>query len=115
MKCIEFQRLIPDFINDNILNEDKYEYLEGFIEHSKECPECYDELEIHYMIMEGLDKLENDSKTSFNFKEELRMKLNMHEENIYNEFKINVIVGVINVIAQITLFVGIIMYFVRLL
>lgn len=115
MKCIEFQRLIPDFISDRILEDDKYEYLEDFIEHSKECAECYDELEIHYMIMEGLDKLENDSKASFNFKEELQKKLRMHEDVIYNEYKINVIGGVINIAAQIALFVTIIMYFWRLL
>ncbi len=115
MKCIEFQRLIPDFINDEILEDDKYIYLEEFIEHSKECSECYDELEINYMIMEGLDKLENDFKGSFNFKEELHKKLSMHEENIYNEYKINVIGGVINVAAQVTLVVDLIIYIWRLM
>lgn len=115
MKCIEFQRLIPDFINNKILDEDKYVHLEEFIEHSKECSECYDELEVNYMIMEGLDKLENDATGSFNFKEELHKKLNMHEEIIYNEYKINVIGGVISSAAQITLLINVIAYIWRLL
>lgn len=114
MKCIEFQRLIHDFINDEILNDDKYIFLEEFIEHSKECKECYEELEINYMIMEGLDKLENDFKGSFNFKEELQKKLNAHDERIYNEYKINIIGGVISVAAQVTLFVNLVIYFWRI-
>ena len=59
-------------------------YLEGklnnretkiLLDHLKDCPECMDELEIRYLLHEGLNRLENGH--DLNLKSEL-------EERIYN-------------------------------
>lgn len=61
MKCREFQKNIPGIIRKNIPVKD----IGGIIEHLENCKECYDELEIHYVIQYGLN--ENDEDTSMNF------------------------------------------------
>ncbi len=99
MNCREFQKLIPAFINDTIEDEE----IEAFITHSKECEECFDELEIYYMLFEGLDKLEKDAGASFDLKGELQEKIKEYEEHIYTAFKMRIIGGVVSVVAQIIL------------
>lgn len=99
MDCRRFQKLIPDFINDSMELDD----MEAFVRHSKECAECFDELEIYYMLYEGLDKIENDAKASFDLKGELSHKLAMYEEETYTLYKMKVIGGVAGAVAQILL------------
>lgn len=71
MICREWQRKIPDFLNGNMFPKEQ----EQFIAHVRTCKDCYEELEIMYMLAEGLKELENDSDTSFNFKHMLDKKL----------------------------------------
>lgn len=71
MKCREFQKNIPAIIKKNIPVKDAGD----IIEHLENCKECYDELEIHYVIQYGLN--ENDEDTSMNFIGQL-------EENLQN-------------------------------
>lgn len=110
MDCREFQSLIPSFIDDTLEDD----IIEKFIMHAKECKKCYEELEIHYMLYEGLDKLENDIGASFDLKGELENKLGEYEEYVYSEFKIRVIGSVVSAVAQITLWVCVLLYIFRL-
>jgi len=52
---MSFRKLIPEYINkeldDRTLNE--------FLNHLKSCDACKDELEIHYIVMKGVDILDN--------------------------------------------------------
>lgn len=111
MDCRKFQLLIPDFINDTMSDED----IEQFVEHSKSCVECYDELEIYYMLYEGLDKIENEIGASYDLKGELDKKLKMYEEYTYNSFKMRVIGGVVSVFAQIVIWVCILLRMVNII
>lgn len=52
MDCKKFQELINDFIFDKIEYSDE---LEAFLEHSKTCKECKEELELYYSIFRGMD------------------------------------------------------------
>lgn len=56
MDCMTFQKLIPAYINeqldDSTLNE--------FLIHLRNCPHCSEELEIHYIVMKGVDILDSD-------------------------------------------------------
>ena len=52
MDCKKFQELINDFIFDKIEYSDE---LEEFLEHSKTCKECKEELELYYSIFRGMD------------------------------------------------------------
>ena len=54
MDCKEFNSLIQDFLHDR-LSEAK---LSEFLAHIEECESCLDELQIQYLIYEGLERLE---------------------------------------------------------
>lgn len=64
MNCSDFQKMIPDIIDKNIDEKD----LEPVLEHIESCRECYDELEIYYVLRCGLD---DDSGKPMNFVEQL--------------------------------------------
>lgn len=70
MKCREFQKNIPAIIKKNISIKD----VGDIIEHLENCKECYDELEIHYIIQYGLN--ENNEDASMNFIGQLEENLN---------------------------------------
>ena len=73
MICREWQRKIPDFLNNSMQLEEQ----QRFIAHVRECKDCYEELEIMYMLAEGLKELENEGESSFNFKNMLDRKLRL--------------------------------------
>ena len=80
MKCRDFQKEIPNIIKKNIpVNE-----MSDIIEHVENCKECYDELEIHYVLQYGLG--DDDAHTSMDFSGQLeqnirdmKKKLNTYE------------------------------------
>ena len=45
MKCEETLSKIDGYINNNL----NYREMEDFLEHIKNCPDCYDELETYYI------------------------------------------------------------------
>jgi len=55
MDCMAFRKLIPEYINKEL--DDKT--LNEFLNHLKNCDSCRDELEIHYIVMKGVDILDN--------------------------------------------------------
>lgn len=54
MDCITFQKLIPSYIDGELTDET----LNEFLIHLKSCSHCTDELEIHYIVMKGVDILD---------------------------------------------------------
>lgn len=64
MNCSDFQKIIPDIIDGNIEDEE----LAPVLEHIDGCKDCYDELEIYYVLRCGLD---DDSGKPMNFVEQL--------------------------------------------
>lgn len=88
MVCREWQRKIPDFLNNSMELKEQ----QKFIAHVKECQDCYEELEIMYMLAEGLAELEKENDVSFNFKNMLGKKLKLAQQQCehyrsYMEFK----------------------------
>lgn len=61
MNCREFQKLIPDIIERKVRDGD----LKSLLSHLESCKDCYDELEIYYVLQYGLG--ENDNKASMDF------------------------------------------------
>lgn len=76
MNCTEFSAHIPKFISEQM----EIKEFDSFNKHIKSCPDCMDELEIHYMIQVGLERIENDSQKSFNLKKELENQFNRYHE-----------------------------------
>lgn len=84
MLCREWQKKIPDFLSNRMPVEEQ----EEFIVHVRGCDDCHEELEIMYMLAEGLEELENGTDTSYNFKNMLNRRLKTAQQRCerYNSF-----------------------------
>lgn len=69
MECKEFEKLIPDFINQKM----NYPTLKEFAAHLEECPDCKEELTIQFLVTEGVARLEQGS--AFDLNKELNQRL----------------------------------------
>lgn len=56
MKCREFQTLIPKIVNNEIPDSE----LDKVINHVTNCKDCYDEMEIYYVLQYGLSDSDNN-------------------------------------------------------
>lgn len=54
MDCRRFETLIPDFVD----NKMDYAITKQFLEHQKSCTQCREELNIQFLVNEGLVRLE---------------------------------------------------------
>lgn len=71
MICREWQKMISGFLNNTLNNHE----LEGFIKHVQTCEDCYEELEIMFMLSIGLQELNEDRNISYNFSQLLENKI----------------------------------------
>lgn len=69
MDCKEFERRIPDFIN----NKMDFMTLNQFEEHMQHCDNCKEELVIQFLVTEGMQRLEEGD--SFDLQNELDQRL----------------------------------------
>ena len=58
MKCRDFQKIIPQIIDRTVPDY----MLDDVVTHVRNCKDCYDELEIYFVLKCGLDD-DNQSKT----------------------------------------------------
>lgn len=83
MNCREAQSLIVPFIEDK-LDEER---LEAFLEHIENCSECYDELEVYFIVFSGTRQLDDDYDDISDFKGELRKYIETKKEKYHKKHK----------------------------
>ena len=76
IRCKDVEDFLQPYLEDKLDNSDT----KLLIGHLKSCPECMDELEIRYLLYEGLKLLE--SGQDFNLKAELEERLYRSEEHL---------------------------------
>lgn len=76
MDCKEFNRRIPEFIDDTLMGQDA----RNFLNHMSECAECNEELQIQYLVREGVARLED--ATNFNLGGELNKKVEEYKRDL---------------------------------
>lgn len=64
------------------------EQLEEFMQHIRSCPDCMEELEVHYILLTGMRRLDADKELADNFHEDFIEMLNENEEKIVH-YKFN--------------------------
>ncbi|MBQ7839515.1 MAG: zf-HC2 domain-containing protein [Lachnospiraceae bacterium] len=69
LSCKQTEKLIPYFIKDEMDNYTKRQ----FLAHVEECPSCYEELSIQFLVSAGMQRLENGD--TFDLNRELKMKM----------------------------------------
>lgn len=81
MNCIEVQRLILPFINDEL----SIKQLDEFLHHIDSCPNCKEELEVHYILLSGMKQLDDDKVISDNFHKDFTELLRLSEERVVHD------------------------------
>ena len=84
MDCKEFVRLIPDFIARKM----DYPTLKRFYGHIGKCAECREELDIQFLVREGIQRLEEGNAFDLQYEleqrlEETRKKIRFHSAFLY--------------------------------
>ncbi len=92
MKCREFQKKIPSLINKTVQTEE----LSELLDHVEHCKDCYDELEIYYIIHNGL---EEGSNSSMNFVGQLEDNIGLMKKKVHNHDVSKAIYAFINIAA----------------
>ena len=98
MVCEEARKLNKDFIEGSLESKKLAEY----IKHIESCRNCYEELDITYIVTLGLDGIENDTISSFNFTSIIAKRI--EEAKLYIRLKKNrriIIIYMINMNYQI--------------
>lgn len=81
MNCIDVQRLILPFINDEL----SIKQLEEFLHHIDTCPNCKEELEVHYILLSGMKQLDDDKVITDNFHKDFTDLLRLSEERVVHD------------------------------
>ena len=74
MNCKEFAVAIPRFLEDELPDRQ----MPGFLEHFETCDECNEELQIQFLVKEGIARLEDAA--DFNLSGELAEKVEEHKK-----------------------------------
>lgn len=82
MDCKEFEKLIPDFLERKL----DFFTLNQFNKHRKECENCREELDIRFLVTEGIQRLEEGD--AFDLQRELNQHLDEAERKIRNHSRI---------------------------
>lgn len=69
MKCKEFEKNIPIFINSTM----DYSELKEFVDHVEKCPECREELDIQLLVSEGIARLNDGGALDLRYEMDKRM------------------------------------------
>ncbi len=93
MRCKEFLRLLPSFLDDELLGRQAHR----FLDHMDHCSECREELHIQFLVKEGMARLENGA--GFNLDKELAIKVNDYRSFLRRHDILNRIVYVMEAIA----------------
>jgi hypothetical protein len=81
MNCIDVQRLILPFINDEL----SIKQLDEFLHHIDSCPNCKEELEVHYILLSGMKQLDDDKVITDNFHKDFTDLLRLSEERVVHD------------------------------
>ena len=78
MECQEAQAMIVPFIEGRLDDEQT----ERFIEHVEQCSDCYDELEVYYIVMVGVKQLDEENHPIVDFNGDLKKYLAYKKEEL---------------------------------
>lgn len=67
MDCITFNKMIGPYLREELSDED----LNEFLQHLAACPQCNEELEINYIVGEGMERLDRD-RSDYNLSDAYR-------------------------------------------
>ena len=93
--CRTCEQHMNPFIENRLVGE----MLWQFLTHVEKCPECFEELEIRYLIAEALGRLENGE--SIDLKNELSEKIRVTKRAMYFHYFNEDVLRIMEIISMI--------------
>lgn len=107
MNCEQASICIKPFIEGKIEDDQ----LEGFLQHVEGCKECYEELDIMYIVSEGLQGLHSDSCASFDFTGMLAGRIEQGKRYLQTMKRRRIVLFLVQLLAYASLVVAAFGYF----
>ena len=92
MNCQNAQSMVLNFINNKLDKEET----KAFIEHVRDCKDCWEELEIYYVMLVGLKQLDEGEELAADFRKKLQNEVESRYVEIEREAKRKHIAKIIN-------------------
>lgn len=83
MDCKEAQRWIPLFLKGELNRDTEYQ----LVEHITSCSECMEELTVEYLLLEGINRLENDEDIDVQSELEDRLNRIITRKKVFKQLK----------------------------
>ena len=94
MNCQNAQSMVLNFINNKIDKEET----KAFIEHVRDCKDCWEELEIYYVMLVGLKQLDEGEELAADFRKKLQNEVESRYVEIEREVKRKHIAKIITIL-----------------
>jgi len=107
MDCREAQSLIVPFIENKITDEEK----EAFLHHIENCSECYDELEVYFIVFSGIRQLDGETQDISDFKGELKKYIAVQKEALEKKRHRYMRIGILATMSAVILLAAGILFF----
>ena len=94
MNCQNAQSMVLNFINNKLDKEET----RAFIEHVRDCKDCWEELEIYYVMLVGLKQLDEGEELAADFRKKLQNEVESRYVEIEREAKRKRIAKIITIL-----------------
>lgn len=94
MNCQNAQSMVLNFINNKLDKEET----RAFIEHVRDCKDCWEELEIYYVMLVGLKQLDEGEELAADFRKKLQNEVESRYVEIKREAKRKHIAKIITIL-----------------
>ena len=84
MNCKDAKSMLLPFLKDELSAGEA----DGLCRHLKECGQCREDLEIYYIVERGIEGLNEDSYSTYNFKEDFENLLNARQRQARNHLSL---------------------------
>ena len=95
--CRQCEQHMNSFIANDLVGETLWQ----FLTHVEKCPECFEELEIRYLMAEALDRIENGE--GINLRNELKRKIRVTKKAMYFHYFIEDILRIVEIMSMIVI------------
>ena len=95
MDCKEACRKIRDYLERNL----DIEEVEKFLAHMKECPDCYEELELYFTLDRSLKQLDSDDFQVGDMKKALEEDIREQSARVSNHYRMLILRYIGNTLA----------------
>lgn len=108
MNCQSAQSMVLNFINNKLDKEETKE----FIEHIRDCKDCWEELEIYYVMLVGLKQLDEGEELAEDFRKKLQDEVDSRYVEIEREQKRQYVAKFVSVLAVSAILIWMFVYLV---